>query len=79
MSVGHERQRLIDYLSSHGLDGSEIPADGVSEEGFKLRRPGANPETVHPWPEGFSYSWLALLQHIADQADYRRAGIRSTW
>lgn len=64
-----QRQRVVDYLAGYGLDAYEIPRDDAGPDGFKLRRPGADPDAVHPWPEGFSYDWLAKLVQLADAAE----------
>lgn len=71
-----ERRRVLDYLASFGLDGTEISASGISEAGFTMVRQGADPGWVHPWPEGFDYGWFSSAVAVAHIADLRRAGLR---
>lgn len=67
------RRKLVDYLASFGLDAHELSYSDWDEEGFHLIRPGADRERVHPWPEGFNFSWFAKLHLIAHQEDARIA------
>lgn len=71
------RQKALDYLESFGLDGREIVAHDWSSDGFHLYRKGADPEKVHPWPEGFNVPWLNQILAAADAEDYRIAGVRN--
>lgn len=71
------RQRVLDYVASFGLDPSEISVD-TSEEGFHLlRRSGADPDILHPWPEGFDYPHLELMLTVAALEDVRIANKQS--
>lgn len=67
-----ERQLVMDYLASFGLDGREIAAD-FTDEGFWLVR---NKRTLHPWPDGLNVEWLRAAVRVANAADFRRAGMR---
>lgn len=57
------RQKMLDYIASFGLDANEI-SDESDEDGFYLKRPGADPTVKHPWPEGFRYPWVRALQEL---------------
>lgn len=70
--INPERQRVLDYLDTFGIDGRTVAADTIDEEGFCF----VGYDTKHPWPEGFWFDWLQALRIVADRADFRRAGIR---
>lgn len=60
---GFYRQLMFDYVESFGLDAHEI-RDNSDEDGFYLKRPGADRTFKHPWPEGFDYKWMHTLQQV---------------
>lgn len=72
--INPERQRLLKYLSSFGLNGAHMRAghdefgynriDFPDEEYYKL-----------PWPPGFNYRWLCSLEDVARLEDLRLAGV----
>lgn len=75
--ISPERQRLLDYLTSFGLNGSHMRADSLAEDGYnRIDFPNEDYYRL-PWPEGFSYSWFQALRDVAHKADLRRAGIRN--
>lgn len=69
------RQKALDYLESFGLDGTEISGQ-FTAEGFRLLRPGADADVIHPWPEGFDLKWFGALMLAARHEDLRLSKYR---
>lgn len=68
-----ERQRVLDYLLTHGLVARNIKTSSLNEDGFEAYNPitGALSRRM-PWPEGLDYDWLQRLILVADRADFSR-------
>lgn len=77
MAVNPERQRMLDYLSSYGLNGEHIRASSVGEDGYnRIDFPDEGYYRL-PWPEGFRYTWFLALRDVAHKADLRRDGVKN--
>lgn len=77
-SVSPERQRMMDYLLRFHLAPQNIKTSDWDEDGFYAYNPiTGNLSGKIPWPDGFNYGWFCKLYHVADIADFRRAGLRN--